>query len=152
MAPKDGSELIRMLKTAVSHNGPVVVRYPRGTASRISDVTDTGKIPICESEVLRSGNDILIIALGSTVTPALQASQILEEMGTDACVVNARFVKPIDTGLIGSLAKEIKYVLTVEENVISGGFGSSVLEHLSELNIPGLKIKRLGLPDEFIEH
>jgi len=73
-------------------------------------------------------------------------------MGTDACVVNARFVKPIDTGLIGSLAQEIKYVLTVEENVISGGFGSSVLEHLSELNIPGLKIKRLGLPDEFIEH
>lgn len=152
MAPKDENELRKMLKTAVSHNGPVAIRYPRGAASKTPNDTELGKIPIGESEVLRSGNDILIIAVGGSVKPALYASQLLEEMGISSCVINARFIKPIDAGLIGNLAEEIKCVLTVEENVINGGFGSAVLEYLSELNINGLKIKRLGLPDKFIEH
>ncbi len=152
MAPKDGNELQDMLETAVSHDGPSAIRYPRGTVSRIQKDKKPCKIPIGESEVLKNGNDILIIAIGNSVQPALDASQLLEELGISSCVINARFVKPIDAGLIGSLAQEIKCVLTVEENTINGGFGSAVLEHLSELNINGLKIKRLGLPDRFIEH
>ncbi len=152
MAPKDENELGRMLKTAIAHNGPVAIRYPRGAASKIPTDIELKTLNIGESEILREGKDILIIALGSSVKPALYASEILEEMGISACVVNARFAKPIDTGLLGNLSKDIKRVLTIEENARQGGFGSAVLEHLSEIGIDGLKIKRLGLPDRFIEH
>lgn len=152
MAPKDGEELRKMLKTAILYDGPVAIRYPRGTVPEILKDTEPRKIPIGEAEILRDGNDILIIALGSAVQPVIYASELLEEAGISACVINMRFAKPIDTGLIGSLAKEIKCVITVEENTLSGGFGSAVLEHLLELNINDLKIKRLGVPDKFIEH
>jgi 1-deoxy-D-xylulose-5-phosphate synthase len=152
MAPKDQSELEEMLITAVSHNGPVAIRYPRGTVSDSLDKSEPSSFSIGESEIVRSGGDILIVALGSMVIPSIEASKILEDLGIRACVVNARFVKPLDVDLIGRLAEEIKCVLTVEENVLSGGFGSAVMEYLSEQNIKGLKIKRLGLPDAFIEH
>ena len=152
MAPKDENELGRMLKTAISHGGPVAIRYPRGAVSKIPTDMELKKLTIGESEILKDGRDILIIAIGSAVQPAKHASELLNEMGISACVINARFAKPIDASLIGNLAKEIKSVLTVEENVIRGGFGSAVLEHLSEMDIDGLKIKMLGLPDKFIEH
>ncbi|MCK5286805.1 MAG: 1-deoxy-D-xylulose-5-phosphate synthase, partial [Thermodesulfovibrionia bacterium] len=152
MAPKDENELGNMLKTALYHNGPVAIRYPRGAASKIPDDTELKEINIGESEILRDGKDILIVALGSTVQSVLKAAELLEEAGIRACVINARFAKPIDTVLIGNLAKEIRCVLTVEENAVIGGFGSGVLEHLSEMNIKDLKIKRLGIPDRFIEH
>jgi len=152
MAPKDGNELGDMLKTAVSHNGPVAIRYPRGSVFEIHDDMEPKEIPIGESEILRDGNDILIIALGSAVRHAVYASQLLGEIGISACVINARFAKPIDISLIGNRAREIKYILTVEENALNGGFGSAVIEQLSELDINGLKIKKLGLPDNFIEH
>ncbi len=152
MAPKDGEEFRKMLKTAILHDGPVAIRYPRGTVPEILKDIEPREIPIGEAEILRDGNDILIIALGSAVQPVIYASELLEEAGISACVINMRFAKPIDTGLIGSLAKEIKCVITVEENTLSGGFGSAVLEYLSELNINDLKIKRLGVPDKFIEH
>ena len=152
MAPKDENELGRMLKTAISHDGPVAIRYPRGAVSKIPTDMELKKLTIGESEILKDGRDILIIAIGSAVQPAKHASELLNEMGISACVINARFAKPIDASLIGNLAKEIKCVLTVEENVIRGGFGSAVLEHLSEMDIDGLKIKMLGLPDKFIEH
>ncbi len=152
MAPKDENELGRMLKTAISHDGPVAIRYPRGAVSKIPTDMELKKLTIGESETLKDGKDILIIAIGSAVQPAKHASELLNEMGISACVINARFAKPIDASLIRNLAKEIKCVLTVEENVIQGGFGSAVLEHLSEMDIDGLKIKMLGLPDKFIEH
>ena len=152
MAPKDENELGRMLKTAISHNGPVAIRYPRGAVSKIPTDMELKKLTIGESEILKDGRDILIIALGSAIQPAKHASELLNEMGISACVINARFAKPIDASLIGNLAKEIKCVLTVEENVVQGGFGSAVLEYLSEMDIDGLKIKMLGLPDKFIEH
>ena len=152
MAPKDENELGRMLKTAISHDGPVAIRYPRGAVSKIPTDMELKKLTIGESEILKDGRDILIIAIGSAVQPAKHASELLNEMGISACVINARFAKPIDASLIGNLAKEIKSVLTVEENVVQGGFGSAVLEHLSEMDIDGLKIKMLGLPDKFIEH
>ena len=152
MAPKDENELGRMLKTAISHGGPVAIRYPRGAVSKIPTDMELKKLTIGESEILKDGKDILIIAIGSAVQPAKHASELLNEMGISACVINARFAKPIDASLIGNLAKEIKSVLTVEENVVQGGFGSAVLEYLSEMDIDGLKIKMLGLPDKFIEH
>ncbi|MBI5025694.1 MAG: 1-deoxy-D-xylulose-5-phosphate synthase [Nitrospirae bacterium] len=166
MAPKDGNELQHMLKTALSYNGPSAIRYPRGKAidvsiedsrhRRVAEEThrmdkELKELLIGEAEILRHGGDILIIAAGSSVKPALEASGHLLKFGIDATVVNARFVKPIDKNLIGSLAREIPNVLTVEENALKGGFGSAVLEYLSELDIKDLKIKRLGLPDRFIE-
>ena len=152
MAPKDENELGVMLKTAISHNGPAAIRYPRGAVSKIPTDMELKKLTIGEAEILKDGKDILIIALGSAVQPAKHASELLKEMGINACVINARFAKPIDAALIGNLAKEIKYILTVEENVVRGGFGSAVLEQLSEMDMDGLKIKMLGLPDKFIEH
>ncbi len=151
MAPKDRNELERMLKTAVAYNGPVAIRYPRGVAVRSVFDTEEGRIPIGKSEVLKSGDDLLIIAVGNCVQPSLEASRLLDEAGISSCVVNARFVKPLDAALIGGLAQEIKCVLTVEENVLYGGFGSIVREKLSELDITGLRIKTLGMPDKFIE-
>ncbi|MBI4698262.1 MAG: 1-deoxy-D-xylulose-5-phosphate synthase [Nitrospirae bacterium] len=151
MAPRDETELGNMLKTAVHYNGPVAIRYPRGAASQIPDGTEFKKINIGESEILKTGGDVLILAIGTAVKPALHAGKLLDDMGINACVVNARFAKPIDTPLIASLVKDIKYVLTVEENTVLGGFGSAVLEQLSAMNITDLKIKLLGLPDTFIE-
>ncbi|MBI5055418.1 MAG: 1-deoxy-D-xylulose-5-phosphate synthase [Nitrospirae bacterium] len=152
MAPKDGHELQCMLKTALSLDGPSAIRYPRGAAIEDQGHDDLKTIPIGKAEVLTDGDDILIIAIGSTVTPAEASAQLLAEAGVHACVVNARFVKPLDTDLIFRLAKNIKHVLTVEENAVAGGFGSAVLEELSLSDIEGLKIKLLGLPDAFIEH
>ncbi|GBE06698.1 MAG TPA: 1-deoxy-D-xylulose-5-phosphate synthase [Nitrospirae bacterium] len=152
MAPKDENELGSMLKTAIAHDGPSAIRYPRGTVLNAPGDVEPEKLQIGQAEVLRNGSSILIVAVGSSVMPSLDAARLLEEAGIDACVINARFIKPLDIGLIGSLAKEIKCVLTVEENSIIGGFGSAVLEHLSELGIHGLSIKRLGIPDKFIEH
>jgi 1-deoxy-D-xylulose-5-phosphate synthase len=151
MAPKDANELKDMIGTAVSHNGPIAVRYPRGAFPNTLEEKPMNKIPVGEAEILKEGSDILILAVGSSVLPSLQASQIIEDLGISACVVNSRFIKPLDESLIGDLAKDIKNVLTVEENALCGGFGSAVLEYLSGLNITGLKIKRLGLPDRFIE-
>ncbi|MBI5050717.1 MAG: 1-deoxy-D-xylulose-5-phosphate synthase [Nitrospirae bacterium] len=152
MSPKDETEFQDMLKTAVSYDGPCAVRYPRGRTSKIPEDRESRKIPIGKSEILRDGKDVLIISIGTSAAPSLRAAKILEEIGISVCVINARFVKPLDTALIGSLAREIKHVITVEENTIEGGFGSAVLERLSELDINGLKIKRIGLPDRFIEH
>ncbi len=108
-------------------------------------------ISIGEAEVMRDGEDVLILAAGNMAHPALHAAELLDGQGVNACVVNARFVKPIDKGMIGGLSQRIKKVLTVEENVIEGGFGSAVIEFLSEMTIDGLKVKRLGIPDMFVE-
>ena len=151
MAPKDGYELKCMLKTAVSLNAPSAIRYPRGAVTNPDEHEELTTIPIGKAESLRTGEDILIMAIGNTVIPALNASQLLADAGINACVVNARFVKPLDTDLISSLARNIKYILTVEENAVSCGFGSAVLEYLSQSGIEGLKIKLLGIPDTFIE-
>ncbi len=151
MSPKDGHELQCMLKTAVSHNGPSAVRYPRGIIPDTQDNREVNTIPIGKAEILREGRDILIIAVGSIVLQAVKASKLLSERGVNACVINARFVKPLDTELILRLAKEIKHILTVEENAVAGGFGSAVAEELIKAGIEGLKIKTLGIPDRFIE-
>ncbi len=151
MAPKDENELQHMLYTAVRHQGPVAVRYPRGAGVGVSLDWELKELPIGQGELLREGTDVLFLAIGNMVYPALKAAHLLEKEGLSAAVVNARFVKPLDRELILNQARRIKKVVTVEENVLQGGFGAAVLELLAQegLNIP---VKMIGLPDKFIEH
>lgn len=151
MAPKNGNELQCMLKTAVSHNGPAAIRYPRGAPAEGYEKIDVKKITIGKAEVMKEGKDLLILAIGNMALPSFEASKLLSDAGIDAAVINARFMKPLDTGTILKLAKETGHVLTVEENVIAGGFGSAVLEELTKTGVDGIKFSMLGIPDEFIE-
>ena len=152
MAPKDENELCRMLLTAINHNGPIAFRYPRGVAMGVKIDEDMLPLPIGKAEVLTEGDDILILAIGRTVGEALKAHDILKEHGILTKVVNCRFVKPIDAELICSLAQQIPRIITVEEHVLMGGFGSAVLECLNDNAITGFKLDRLGIPDVFLEH
>ena len=152
MAPKDENELRDMLLTAVEHPGPIALRYPRGRGAGVAFSSTLNKVPIGKAEVLQEGQDLLILALGASVYPALEAAQELAKQGFSATVVNARFVKPLDESLILSLAARHGRVLTVEENVMAGGFGSAVLELLADRGLFGVTVKRLGIPDCFVEH
>ena len=152
MAPKDENELVRMLTTALAHNGPIAVRYPRGTAAGVKMENQDVPIPIGKGEILKKGDDVLILAIGTSVSEALSAHSTLMEQGISATVVNCRFVKPLDSDLIGSLAREIPRIITVEENVRQGGFGSAVLECLSDQRITGFLLECIGIPDTFVEH
>ncbi|MFH1076603.1 MAG: 1-deoxy-D-xylulose-5-phosphate synthase [Pseudomonadota bacterium] len=152
MAPKDENELRRMMVTAFRHNGPIAYRYPRGAAIGVSLDRVIKPLDIGKGEILRSGKDVVIIAIGITVSAALDAAEQLTRLNISASVVNARFVKPLDSDLIISLAEMTPRIITVEENVLQGGFGSAVIECLNDMSIPGVHVLRLGLPDEFIEH
>ncbi len=151
MAPKDENELRRMMLTAINHPGPIAFRYPRGHSVGVDLDKTITPLPIGKAEVLTEGDDVLILAIGSTVRDALSARAGLEKQGIFATVVNCRFVKPLDIDLIFELAKKIPRILTVEENVLQGGFGSAVLEGLMDRGLAGLRIKRLGIPDTFVE-
>lgn len=151
MAPKDENELRHMLYTALQQSGPVAIRYPRGKGMGVGLDPDYKLIPIGRSEILREGNDLLILALGSMVHPALQAAGELANKGFSASVVNCRFVKPLDPGLT-ELAEACGRVLVVEENVRQAGLGSALLEYLNDRQVKNVEVRRLGLPDKFIEH
>ena len=152
MAPKDDNELRRMLITALSHKGPTAIRYPRGkvTVSKIKD--HHALIPIGKGEIITDGDDILILCIGRPVSDALYAQSELSKSGISATIVNCRFVKPLDTDLICSLAGKIKRIITVEENVLHGGFGSAILECLNDNKVTGFSLKRIGIADTFVEH
>jgi len=152
MAPKDENELRHMLKTAVYSGVPMSLRYPRGAGQGVELDKELKTLEIGKGELLREGNDLCIIAIGSTVYPALQAAQTLQEEGISVGVVNARFIKPLDTDLIQSVAGLCGRIMTVEENVLQGGFGCAVLELLNDNNLQHVAIKRLGIPDRFVEH
>ena len=151
MAPKDENELRHMLFTALNHTGPVAIRYPRGRGLGVPLDPEYRTLPLGESEVLKEGKDVTLIALGSMVHPCLQAAGELETEGLSAFVVNCRFVKPLDRKLADYSRKTGK-VLVVEENIRQGGLGSAVIELFSDLGLNGVAVKRLGLPDRFIEH
>ncbi|MBE9569947.1 MAG: 1-deoxy-D-xylulose-5-phosphate synthase [Proteobacteria bacterium] len=151
MAPKDENELRQMLYTALKHPGPVAIRYPRGKGLGVPIDTKYQKIPIGQSETLREGKDLLILALGNMVYPSMEAAADLEKEGLSVGVVNCRFVKPIDPGL-GELSTSIGRVLVVEENIRQGGLGGAVLELFSDLGIVNVHMRRIGLPDKFVEH
>jgi 1-deoxy-D-xylulose-5-phosphate synthase len=151
MAPKDENELRHMLFTALRHNGPVAIRYPRGNALGVPLDPEFYSIPIGEAECLREGRDLVILALGSMVAPSLEAARLLEAEGLSATVMNCRFVKPV-AGRIIEEASRIGKVLVVEENTRHGGLASAVMESLSDAHVWGVQLKRIGLPDKFIEH
>lgn len=151
MAPKDENELQHMLKTAIYSGSPMALRYPRGTGYGIALDKEFKTLEIGKGEILQDGSDLYIIAIGSTVYPALQAAELLKQNGISAGVVNARFVKPLDAELILSVARKTGKIVTVEENLLQGGFGSAVLELLSDNRVQNIRIKRLGIPDSYIE-
>ena len=153
MAPKDENELQSMVKTAlVYEGGPIAFRYPRGTGIGVKMSTELQPLPIGKSEIVREGEDVLVIAIGNRVYPALEAAQTLADSGISATVLNARFVKPLDTETIVPLAERIGRIITVEDGVVMGGFGSAVLEALAAADITDVQVTNLGIPDEFIEH
>ncbi len=153
MAPKDENELQAMVKTAVVYQeGPIAFRYPRGTGVGVKMAAEPQALPIGKSEIVREGEDVLVIAIGNRVYPALEAAQTLADAGVSAAVINARFVKPLDTATILPLAERIGKVITIEDGVIMGGFGSAVLEALAGAGLKDVQIRNLGIPDEFIEH
>jgi 1-deoxy-D-xylulose-5-phosphate synthase len=153
MAPKDGGEFRDMIATALKWNGPAAIRYPRRAAADSGEkrayyqILAPGK-----GEVLREGREVALIAVGAMVENAVEASHRLFESGIDCTVVNARFVKPLDEELLLELAKNHKTLITVEENILAGGFGSAVLEFLNQKQLSGVKLTMLGIPDQFIPH
>jgi 1-deoxy-D-xylulose-5-phosphate synthase len=152
MAPKDENELRHMLKTAVEHPGPIALQYPRGSGEGTPMDKNITPLPVGKGEILREGEDILLVAIGTTVYPALNAARRLEKEGIQATVMNARFVKPLDNELILKWAKHTGRIITIEENVLQGGFGSAVLEVFQEASYFPIAFKRLGLPDAYIPH
>src|SRR5437016_10238783 len=152
MAPKDENELGHMLKTAIDHTGPISLRYPRGDGWGVKMDGELQRLEIGKAELLRPGKDIALVGIGHSVLPALRAAEDLAPLGIDAAVVNARFVKPLDKDLLRELLARIPNLITVEDHVIAGGFGSAVLEFIGEEGISNLRIRRLGVPDRFIPH
>ncbi len=152
MAPKDERELQDMLFTAVRHPGPAAVRYPRGYGEGVPLTDRLSELPIGKGEVLREGKDILLLPVGNRVGPALAAAEGLAKVGIDAAVINPRFIVPLDAELICEYAARTGQVITVEDNVRRGGFGSAVLEELARQGLADVKVKVLGLPERFLEH
>jgi 1-deoxy-D-xylulose-5-phosphate synthase len=150
-APKDENELQHLLYTAIKLGRPMAVRYPRSPGLGVPLDTELHEIPVGKSEVLRYGEDVAILALGASVAPSVEAAAELSAQGINATVVNARFAKPLDTALINDLASHIKRIVTVEENVLTGGLGSSVARLLQESTHGNVAVKNIGIPDQFIE-
>ena len=149
---KDENELQHMLRTAVEYSGPISLRYPRGEGWGVTLDDETKSLEIGKAEVLREGGDVVIAAIGQTVIPALKAAQDLAPLGINAAVVNSRFVKPLDRELFRDLLTRVPRLITVEDHVIAGGFGSAVIELLADEGFSGVEVKRLGVPDRFIPH
>ncbi len=154
MAPGSEAELPAMLATALHHPGPVAIRYPRGAGEGLPLPENPQPLPIGRGELVRPGTDALIVAIGSRVMPAVAAAnELAAETGKEVAVFNARFVKPLPAEQLLELARTFPLWLTVEENVLEGGFGSAVLELLADADaFTGLTVRRVGLPDAFVEH
>ncbi|HEY4711844.1 MAG TPA: 1-deoxy-D-xylulose-5-phosphate synthase [Dehalococcoidia bacterium] len=151
-APKDGNELQDLLYTALDAGHPIAIRYPRGWGTGVPIATELHQLSIGKAEIIKQGEDVAIIAIGSTVMPSLEAAEQLALWDIDAMVINARFTRPLDTELILDAANHTKKMLIVEENILSGGFGAAVLELLAKAEVSDVKVKRLGIPDEFVTH
>ncbi|NLJ25796.1 MAG: 1-deoxy-D-xylulose-5-phosphate synthase [Firmicutes bacterium] len=157
MAPKDSRELSKMLELAFALDGCVAIRYPRGPVHdeilRQLGAADYQPIELGKAEVLSQGSDITIVAIGAMVTVALEVAMALRARGLDVGVINARFIKPLDEETLLNVAEKTDYLITLEENVLAGGFGSAVLELLEAQGLlQQVKVKRIGVPDVFVEH
>ena len=153
MMPKDENEGQHMVKTAIDYNeGPIAMRYPRGNGLGVPMDETLRTIPIGSWEVLREGSDAVILTFGTTIPMALEAAETLSQKGIHVKVVNARFIKPLDTQMVDKLFAAVMPILTVEEAVLAGGFGSAVLEYANDIAPTPIPIQRMGIPDQFIEH
>jgi len=153
MSPKDENELQHMIKTIVAYNdGPIALRFPRGNGLGVHMDKRLHRLPIGKGEIVREGKDVVFFAIGAMVETSNRAAEILAGNGIDACVVNARFVKPLDHGLIDEVLSDEPALITAEENVVMGGFGSGVNEYLVSQGYDVSRIRNLGIPDQFIEH
>jgi 1-deoxy-D-xylulose-5-phosphate synthase len=149
MAPADENELQHMLKTALSHNMPCLIRYPRGPGEGVPLDRDLKTLPIGKGVVLKPGQEVYLLAIGATVHPALHAATLIEKEGIPCGVVNMRFVKPLDKDLLLQLSRQTPNFVTIEEHVLPGGFGSAVMEAMEGTDV---RIHRIGIPDAFVEH
>ncbi|MFC6039926.1 1-deoxy-D-xylulose-5-phosphate synthase [Paenisporosarcina macmurdoensis] len=153
MMPKDENEGQHMVKTAIEYNdGPIALRYPRGNGLGVPMDAELQVIPIGSWEVLREGTDAAILTFGTTIPMALEAADRLAKQGIQVEVINARFIKPLDVHMLHQLVKRDLPLFTVEEAVLQGGFGSSILEFLQDHDYTGVSVSRMGIPDHFIEH
>jgi 1-deoxy-D-xylulose-5-phosphate synthase len=152
MAPKDENELARMLVTAIHHDGPIALRYPRGIGVGVQIDDRPKPLEIGKGQVIDQGDDLLIIAIGQSVSQAVKANIELKEQGIFATIINARFVKPLDSDLIIELSKKIQKIIIVEEHVLDGGFGSAVLEMFADKGLTHFFLNRIGIKNRFVEH
>jgi 1-deoxy-D-xylulose-5-phosphate synthase len=152
MAPKDENELARMLVTAIDHDGPIALRYPRGIGVGVQIEEKPKPLEIGKGEVIDQGDDLLIIAIGQSVSQAVKANIELKELGIFATIINARFVKPLDSDLIIELSTKIQKIIIVEEHVLDGGFGSAVLEMFADKGLTHFLPTRIGIKNRFVEH
>ncbi|MEK4130413.1 1-deoxy-D-xylulose-5-phosphate synthase [Solibacillus sp. FSL W8-0474] len=153
MMPKDENEGQHMVKTALEYNdGPIALRYPRGNGYGVEMDAEMKALPIGSWEVLREGSDAAILTFGTTIPMALHAAELLAEQGISVRVVNARFIKPMDEAMLHEIMQANLPILTIEETMLQGGFGSAVLEFAFDKQYRNVQIERIGIPDEFIEH
>jgi 1-deoxy-D-xylulose-5-phosphate synthase len=152
MAPRDEAMLVHMLRTALVHQGPVGLRYPRGEGTGVELPARPQALEIGTGELLREGERVALVGYGTGVQKALEAAEVLGESGLDVTVADARFAKPLDAGLLAQLAAEHELLVTVEEGVLSGGFGSAVLECLADGGLALPRLLRIGLPDRYVTH
>ena len=151
-APMDENELQHLVYTAYKHDGPFAIRIARGTAVGTPLDDDLKELPLGKGVVVREGSDLVVFALGKSASASLEAADILAERGISCGVVNPIFVKPLDTGLLFDAARSVGRIVTVEENVLAGGFGSAVLEALADAGLDDVSVHRIGMPDSFVEH
>jgi 1-deoxy-D-xylulose-5-phosphate synthase len=152
MAPGDEDELRHMLKTALDHDGPAAIRYPRASGTGCPLKGAPRRLPYGQAQTLREGANVTLMAIGSMVEVAWEAAALLAEKGVEAAVINARFVKPLDEERLLHYARRTRLLITLEEHVLQGGFGSAVCEALERCQVNNVRIKRLGIGDAFIEH
>ena len=151
-APMDENELQHLVYTAYKYDGPFAIRIARGAAVGAPLDADLVELPIGKGRVVREGGDVAVFGLGKSLHAALEAADLLAESGISCAVVNPVFAKPLDTGLISEMALKVGRIVTVEENVLAGGFGSAVLEALADAKLDNVQVLRIGMPDWFIEH
>jgi 1-deoxy-D-xylulose-5-phosphate synthase len=152
MAPRDEAELQRMMVTAIHHDGPCALRIPRGEGEGVPLMEEGWEpLQVGRGELLTDGDDLLIVAYGAMVYPALATAGLLQERGVRAAVINARFLRPLDEALIVPMARRIGRVVTMEEGCLAGGFGAAVVETLNDRDVL-VPVLRLGIPDVLVDH
>ena len=151
-APRDENQLQHLVYTAYRHRGPFAIRIARGAAVGVPMDPDLKELPLGKGVKIREGRDVVIFALGKSATAAVEAAETLAARGIDCAVVDPIFVKPLDVDLLLEAARGSGRIVTVEENVLAGGFGSAVLEALAGARMPDVSVHRIGMPDSFIEH